>query len=855
MPRSRSSLQFQMPFAAAMLLLLLAAALTFVAVREVRRQTRNTASARIASAADRLATSTLASVDQVMSRLRELALDPNVIAVAGGSGGNRDSATTMLGSIVGNDNNVAVILWDLSSAPVLVGSIRGDTTGWMRSPELVDSVTFGPISLLADSILIYDLIAPVRREHRLVGFIQRRARIVATPDGVSRTAVTLIGNEGKLLFGSRGGAWTDLQLPVERPAYEVIGAESPLPYQRDGAPQLGIGRQIAGTPWIVVAEQPVSAIMAPTQGFLGRLALIAGVLVALTTLAAWMLARGITLPLRSLHRAVLVMREGRTNVRANVHGHPELAEVAESFNSMAAATDQHLHAVEASEQRFRSLVTASAQIVFWLSPDGEVHDRLPGWLAFTGQASADSMGSGWTAAVHPDDRALALRAWREAIHHRSLYETEYRVRRHDGEYRLCLVRGVPVLDRTGTVTEWVGTYTDITENRKTEDTLHRREEELRQAQRLDAIGRLAGGVAHDFNNLLTAIVVPAELAADKLPVDHPVQLELADIREAGARAGELTRQLLAFGRQQVLAPVVVELDDVVQSETRILKRVLPESVVLEFVLHGKGGLVRVDRTQLEQVIINLAVNARDAMPDGGRLTLETSQVTLTHEFCERHEGVHPGRYLQLAISDTGHGMDEATLLQVFEPFLTTKTQGKGTGLGLSTVYGIVRQSGGHIWIYSEPGKGTVVKVYFPEAFADSAATAAKQVLVTPVPTGTGIILFAEDEPALRRIGERVLTGLGYTVITAEDGNAALTAALKMPEIDLLVTDVVMPGMGGVELWEKLRDLRPTLPVLFLSGWASDAVVRHRILEGEVPFVQKPFTAEQLGRKVHELLNG
>jgi signal transduction histidine kinase len=435
-----------------------------------------------------------------------------------------------------------------------------------------------------------------------------------------------------------------------------------------------------------------------------------------------------------------------------------------------------------------------------------------------------------------------------------LYETEYRVRRHDGEYRLCLVRGVPVLDRHGKVLEWVGTYTDITENRRTEAALHRREEELRQAQRLDAIGRLAGGIAHDFNNLLTAIVVPAELAADKLPPDHDVQVELADIREAGSRAGELTRQLLAFGRQQVLAPVVVELDEVVQSETRILKRVLPESVVLEFVMHGSGGKVRVDRTQLEQVIINLAVNARDAMPDGGRLTLETSRITLTPEFCERHEGVKPGRYLQLAMTDTGHGMDEATRSQVFEPFFTTKSHGKGTGLGMSTVYGIVRQSGGHIWVYSEVGKGTTVKVYFPEALDAEAAEAQRQAKSVPVPTGTGTILFAEDEPALRRIGERVLKGLGYQVITAENGNAAITAALQVEQIDLLVTDVVMPGMGGVELWEKLRELRPGLKVLFLSGWASDAVVRHRILEGEVPFVQKPFTAEQLGRKVHELLN-
>jgi PAS domain S-box-containing protein len=842
-----------MPLAAALLLLLLAAALTVVAVREVRSQSRRLASLRIAAAADRLATGTLTSVGEMMDRLERLSTNPHVVAFAEGAEGDRDSATAALANIAGNDDHVAVMLWDLAATPRLVATVRGDTAGWIGAPTTVDSATFGPISRLNDSILVYDLVTPVRQDGAVVGFVQRRARIVGTEE-THATATTLIGDDGRLLFGSREGAWTNMIGPIAPPDSTVIDAVEPITYVRHGIERMGLGRSIAGTPWVVVAEQPIAAILAPTQGFLARLAAIAAVLVGITIVAAWLLARGITMPLRSLHRAVLVMREGRSDIRANVHGHPEIAEVAESFNAMAEATDQHLHQVEASEQRFRSLVTASAQIVFWLNPQGEVLDRLPGWLAFTGQTEAEARGNGWVAAVHPEDRDLALRAWREALHHRSLYETEYRVRRHDGEYRLCLVRGVPVLDREGNVMEWVGTYSDMTENRRTEAALHRREEELRQAQRLDAIGRLAGGVAHDFNNLLTAIIVPAELAAEKLPQGHAARVELEEIREAGTRASELTQQLLAFGRQQVMAPVVVALDEVVQSETRILKRVLPESVVLEFVMHGEGGKVKVDRSQLEQVIINLAVNARDAMPDGGRLTLETSRVNLTHEFCERHEGVQPGRYLQLAMTDTGHGMDEATLSQVFEPFFTTKMHGKGTGLGLSTVYGIVRQSGGHIWIYSEPGKGTTVKVYFPEAREEGASHADARVAATPVPTGTGTILFAEDEPALRRIGERVLRGLGYTVITAENGHAAIAEALKLERIDLLVTDVVMPGMGGVELFEKLRDLRPGLKVLFLSGWASDAVVRHRILEGEMPFVQKPFTAEQLGRKVHELMN-
>jgi CheY-like chemotaxis protein len=308
-----------------------------------------------------------------------------------------------------------------------------------------------------------------------------------------------------------------------------------------------------------------------------------------------------------------------------------------------------------------------------------------------------------------------------------------------------------------------------------------------------------------------------------------------------------------FGRQQVMDPEVLELDEVVSSAGRMLKRILPESVRLELALRSDHGLVRVDRSQLEQVILNLAVNARDAMPDGGRLTIETERLVLTREFSERHPGVLPGRYVLLAMTDTGVGMDESVQAQIFEPFFTTKSQGKGTGLGLSTVYGIVRQSGGHVWVYSEPARGTTFKVYFPEAFGEEQGGDTRP-HAEAIPRGQGTILFAEDDAALRRIGERLLRQLGYHVLVAEHGEDGLrVAAEHRGPIDLLVTDVVMPGMSGMQLFERLRDTHPDLPVLFLSGWASDAVVRHRILEGEVPFLQKPFSAEELGRKVHELL--
>ncbi len=473
---------------------------------------------------------------------------------------------------------------------------------------------------------------------------------------------------------------------------------------------------------------------------------------------------------------------------------------------------------------------------------------------FTGQSSAEVQGLGWLDAVHPDDRARVHQAWLEAVANLQPFDEEYRARREDGEYRILHSRGVPVLGDEGEVREWVRVSTDVTPARLVEERLQRKEQELDQAQRLDAVGRLAGGVAHDFNNLLTAIMVPAELAMESLPPDSPLRSDLSEIRDAGQRAAELTSQLLAFSRQQVLTVSVVDFDGVVEAAVHIVQRLIPESIAVRLHLDGAGRMVKVDRTQVEQVIINLAINARDAMPDGGDLLVETRVQEVTPDDADRHAGLEPGEYVMLAVTDSGVGMDAETRERIFEPFFTTKQRGRGTGLGLATVYGIVRQSGGDIWIYSEPGNGTVVKVFFPVATDVPAPAAAPP--VAGVPHGQGTLLFAEDDAAIRRIGERMLTRLGYAVLVAEDGEAALALSRSHEgRIDMLVSDVVMPGMNGVELYEHLSRERPGIAVLFLSGWTSDSVARHRIFEGDVPFLQKPFTTAQLGQRVHELLHG
>jgi len=854
-PASRRSLQVWLPVAAALLLLGLATALTLVYRYEARRLATELAASRLFTTVDRIATSVGTGVPRSLDAFGRMAGDTGVVRLLqDGRSTLADSGERTLQRFPA-DSNTVTMLWDLGEGPAVAGFARADTSGgWVTRPRSVDSVLLGPVEVSAESVVYYDVVAPVRIGGEFAGMLQRRTRVLPS-EQTAATVAAMLGEHGVLLLGSHGGAWTDFSGAVPAPDTAVSTASEAFRYQRDGVERLGIGRAIPGTSWILVAELPFSAALAPAQGVLGRMAVVGLLLAAIGSLAAWHLGRGVTQPLRSLRHAALAIREGESQVRAVPSGHAELRDVATVFNQMADATGEHLRTIAASEQRFRSLVTASAQIVFWTDASGHVREPLPSWQAFTGQGFEEMRGSGWTRAVHPDDVALAVEAWQEALEHRSFFETEYRVRRHDGEYRRFLARGVPVLAADGTVLEWVGTFTDITRQREVEETLQRKEVELRQAQRLDAIGRLAGGVAHDFNNLLTAIMVPAELSRDRLPEGDPVRLDLEEIRDAAHRATELTRQLLVFGRKQVMDPEVLELDEVVSAAGRMLKRVIPESVQLELSLEGGSGLVRVDRSQLEQVIINLAVNARDAMPEGGRLTIETERVVLTPEFCERHPGVTPGRYVLLAMTDTGTGMDEAVRSQIFEPFFTTKGHGKGTGLGLSTVYGIVRQSDGHIWVYSEPGRGTAFKVYFPEAVGEGQA-ADSDSAPTPPPTGHGTILFAEDDAALRRLGVRILTGLGYTVLPAEHGDAALAAAAAHAgPIDLLVSDVVMPGMSGIELWEQLRRVRGDVPALFLSGWASDAVVRHRILEGEVPFLQKPFSVEQLGRKVAEVLRG
>ena len=380
------------------------------------------------------------------------------------------------------------------------------------------------------------------------------------------------------------------------------------------------------------------------------------------------------------------------------------------------------------------------------------------------------------------------------------------------------------------------------------------ENQLRQSQKMEAVGQLAGGIAHDFNNLLTAILGSTQLLLQATPPGDVRREDVEEIRNAGLRAAELTRQLLAFSRRQVLAPKVLELNAVVANMDKMLRRLIGDDVELATALHAEAGAVNADPGQLEQVLLNLVVNARDAMPGGGRVLIETTRLLLRDELVERRHRLAPGDYVCLAVTDSGLGMDEATQAHLFEPFFTTKEVGKGTGLGLATVYGIVKQSGGYIWVYSEPGRGTTVKVYLPRV-----PGAAEPPPPAPEPPalrgGHETVLLVEDAAPVRTLARRSLEACGYQVIDAADGPKALElSARHSGEIAVLVTDVVMPGMSGRELAERLAPTRPAMKVLYTSGYTDDAMVRQGVLNAGVAFLQKPFVPDSLARKVREVLD-
>ena len=516
--------------------------------------------------------------------------------------------------------------------------------------------------------------------------------------------------------------------------------------------------------------------------------------------------------------------------------------------SLGPATPRHERAERAlrtANEHLAAVIQSSPLAIYTLDPTSTVRTWNRAAEALYGWRAEEVIGRPLPTIGHDVEDHGRLRD--RVLRGEALRGVEVTRRRKDGTLVNISLSVAPLHDAAGRVTGMLSLAADVTEMRQLEG-------QYRQAQKMEAVGRLAGGIAHDFNNLLTAIIGTTALVLEDLGLESRARLDIQEIEKAAKRAAGLTRQLLIFSRQQVLEPRALDLNALVANLEKMLQRLIGEDIELLTKPAASLGAVRADPGQLEQAIVNLVVNARDAMPQGGRLTIETADVELDRSYVAGHVPTQPGRYVLLAISDTGVGMDGATKARLFEPFFTTKEPGRGTGLGLATVYGIVKQSGGYIWAYSELGHGTTFKVYLPRVA--ELAEAPESTTGTPTPArGSETILVVEDQEEVRKLTQRVLEARGYAVLAAANGAEALEIVDRhATPIHLMITDVVMPGMNGREVAQLACAKRSDLKVLFVSGYTGEAVLQNRLLEPGVAFLQKPFTPDVLARKTREVLD-
>jgi two-component system cell cycle sensor histidine kinase/response regulator CckA len=835
------------------LVLLVAAGLGWSAYFQVHRSAEVVAADRVAALSSQLAAQTGLEQAEVRKRLRQLANDPALVAYfRDPSDAGRAIAVAAAESVPSSDSSLAAVeLWDVAGR-----RLAASDTGFSRfvSPAAMaevraiivrgDSAAHGRYSVRHDSI-VYPVVAMTSRATERLGYVVQW-RLVRE-SARTRTRIESVFGEGATLYiGSAPDAWTDQAEVVSGPPVDMAALGKPIRYTRDDGrgDRLAVAAQVPGAPWLVAMEFSEHTLLAPARHFVEEITFVALGILALALVAAWLLSRSITGPLRSLTAAAEARAMGADAVRAPVRGADELSRLATAFNAMADHVDVEVEGRRASEAQWR--------LVFKCNPHPMwVYDKETLRFLAVNDAAVEKYGYS-----QEDFLAMTLYDIRSADESERLRQ-DLAGPLHDGGaasvWRHLKQDGTPIevqidansLTFDGRPARLVLAQ-DVTEHRMLEVR-------LRQSQRLEAVGRLAGGVAHDFNNLLVVIMTYTQLLHDKAVPGDPAREELAAVLGAAERAQALTKQLLALSRQQVLQPVVVDPNETLRNVEALLRRVIGEDIEVRTSFTPDVGTVLVDPSQLEQVLLNLAVNARDAMASGGRLTVATSAVDLDDAGCALHGVSRSGTYVVISVADTGTGMSADVRARIFDPFFTTKEVGKGTGLGLAIVYGIVTQSGGAVTVYSEPGMGTTFRVYLPRADAPAATPTATP---TAAVSGHEVILVVEDDPAVRLATTHALRHFGYTVLSAVNGPDALElVARHVGPLDLVISDVVMPAMDGPTLIQRLREPRPSLKALLVSGYSSDAVATRGFANVSALFLEKPFSLASLSEKVREALDG
>jgi PAS domain S-box-containing protein len=663
---------------------------------------------------------------------------------------------------------------------------------------------------------------------------------------------------------------------------------------KDGEPVYSTFRRSAVTGWEVAIGVPRKAVDGPLRtaqftAFGGGAAVV-----AVSLVLAWWLGRAIRRPVAALMISARALGAGsRPEVR--IRGVRELEEVGEALRISADELEQRAGARAAaeaalreSEERFRTLADTLPQLVWTCLPNGECDYLSRQFRSYTGLSKTDQTNIEWQRdLIHPDDRERTAECWRAAATGSSEYDLEHRIRGGAGTHRWFKTRGTPLRDETGHIVKWFGTSTDIEDIVMAREALTRSRDELSmavaertrelaeanahltqeilarektqaaliQSQKMEAVGQLTGGIAHDFNNLLTVILGNLHLLERNLPLSEARLRGYAQAAGRGAeRAATLTHRLLAFARRQPLAPRSIDLNRLVTGTSELLRRTLGENIALETVLAGGLWRTRVDPNELENALLNLVLNARDAMQGTGRLTIETANVHLDENYAAAHDELTPGQYAMLAVTDTGSGMSEEVRAAAFEPFFTTKGESGGSGLGLSMVYGFVKQSSGHITIYSELGRGTTIKLYLPRLTTQEAEVFAETTTPrAPRADARECILVVEDEDDVRAYSAGLLEELGYEVVAAANAAAALRV-LETQSIDLLFADVGLPGLNGRELADRARQRHPDLAVLLTTGYAKNAIVHNGVLDSDVELISKPFSPDALAHSIRRILD-